>query len=317
MKPLAWRLIAPVSAGWVLGFSLVLGLAWGLVWGPVCSLAQAQTPADHPSCAPWKAKWASVGQGSDIKAMDGVIGMIPALCPALKAEASARRGAVARDAEQARADAAKQQAGLDAARRANDPCLQARNDWSYMQTASEATVRAYRDGLPAPCAAWREQATERLTLLAGQHEEAERQRQAKEAADKQAQRQAEIANQQRIEAQQRAGFTAAAQSLGLAGRWTTVVVEYPDQPSDCGTSSIYQKTISIGDGTVTIAEDFMSAPRKILRAGPDSVVVDDGTGNEEIFTVQPLQTKRRTLTVLTVEVRYGGQPGTKLHFQRC
>ncbi len=107
--------------------------------------------ADPPACAPYRAKWASVSGGSDVAAMDGVIKVIPTLCPALAGEAKVRRAAAQKEIA------------------ARDPCVRAREDWTWAQNATdENTMRAYLDGMPQACGAWRARGEERLNMLASQ-----------------------------------------------------------------------------------------------------------------------------------------------------
>jgi hypothetical protein len=186
-------------------------LLW-CAWSP--SFAQA---ADHPSCAPWKAQWATAAAGGDLTVMDSIIGLIPALCPVLKVEAASGREAAAkriedekraREAEAARVRAnrqaaiEKERAEREAAERAADPCVHARAEWPSVQSASESVVRSYRDRLPAACGVWRAQADEKLAAFA-----------------------AVSAEQQRVETERQRTISAIAEAraLGVEGSWGIVV----------------------------------------------------------------------------------------------
>jgi hypothetical protein len=164
--------------------------------------AHAQT-ADHASCSPWKARWAAVSSGSDLAAIDDVIGKIPGLCPNLKSEGATGRAGAAKRIEQERATRAaaaeKERLSREAAVRAADPCIQARNDWAVVQSASAAVVTAYRDGLPAACATWRGSADGRLAVLAAEKAAADKAAEEARQGDRLEQLNAECARNPKLE----------------------------------------------------------------------------------------------------------------------
>ena len=175
--------------------------------------SHAQASADHLSCAPWKARWAAVSAGSDLAAIDDVIGKIPGLCPNLKSEAATGRAGAAKRVEQERATRAaaaeKERLSREAAVRAADPCIQARSDWSYARNGSEGTLQAYVDGLPPACGMWRSQAQEKLAALhTAREQEEERQRLVASAEQ-----------QKREDAARIVELTAAAKATGIEARW--------------------------------------------------------------------------------------------------